>query len=76
MKVPVRLIRTDEGFDIVHRTERIHVRGMPEALSLSRRDVTAYLALLQDEAQAAPGSEKDESPSDIEEVLRKCHALQ
>ena len=74
MKVPVKLVRTEDGFDIKHRTERINVYGMPEALSLSTRDVIAYLSLLKDEGD--PDGEEDESSSDIEEVLRKCQAIQ
>jgi len=72
MKVPVRLTRTDTGFDFEYRTERIHIRGMPEALTLSSRDIIAYLSLLIDES---PDSETD-SDDDVEEVLRRCQALQ
>ena len=58
----------------MHRTERIQVRGMPEALSLSRRDIVAYLSLLVDESET--NTDEGTDSSDIEEVLRKCHALQ
>lgn len=74
MKVPVRLTRTDTGFDFEYRTERIHIRGMPEATSLSRRDIIAYLSLLVDESESVPDAENE--TSEVEEALRRCHALQ
>jgi hypothetical protein len=67
-KVLVRLKKTEDGYDAVYRTERIHIYGMPEVTSLSQRDMIAYLCAINEGAD-----EETDEPSELGGVLRQLN---
>jgi hypothetical protein len=69
LPVIVRLDRDDSGYKVVHQTQRIFVKGLPEIRTMSPRDVALYLGYLS--AQQPPDEDEDEeSPEELIERLK------